>query len=515
MNTTRLTTKGKILIAVLIVLFAGIAVYFTSGMNISVPSVSLPSGVGGSASSGSSYSGGDTMNISLDEWIGWKPILDANGGLETKPGSIYDKLGLKVKINVINDATQSSNALIKGDLAAAGYTINRYAFLYPKFAEAQVPVVMPYITNYSTGGDGIIAKDGINSVEQLVGKKIAVPRYSEAQTLVVWLLQQSSLSDAQKKQVFKDIVYTETPDDAAKAFFAGQVDAAATWQPYLTQAAQGTGSKILFSTKNAHNIILDGVVFRQDYMESNQDKVAKFIEGALKAKDQYTVDMESIRGFPLFATETPENIKAIAADATLADYADNKKLLDGTAQILFTDMSNVWKQLGEKVMPEAVSQAFSSAAIDTLSSQFSSIQVAQKQFTPEMRATAQAKSDALMTKTCTIEFKPNTAIFIDSAAAAKILDEFANASKVLDGTVIQVEGNIADPKNTGKTSAGGQQLSYARAKAVADYMIRVQGVDPNRFVIVGNGVSKPVASNATSEGQQKNRRTDVFFKTVE
>lgn len=99
-----------------------------------------------------------TINLSLDEWIGWKSIIDANGGLTTQSGSIYDKLGVKVNINVINDATQSSNALIKGDLNAAGYTINRTAFLSKKFTDAGKEVVMPYITNYSNGGDGIIAK---------------------------------------------------------------------------------------------------------------------------------------------------------------------------------------------------------------------------------------------------------------------------------------------------------------------------------------------------------------------
>lgn len=74
-----------------------------------------------------------TINLSLDEWIGWKSIIDANGGLSTKDGSIYDKLGIKVNISVINDATQSSNALISGKLDAAGYTINRTAFLSTKF----------------------------------------------------------------------------------------------------------------------------------------------------------------------------------------------------------------------------------------------------------------------------------------------------------------------------------------------------------------------------------------------
>ena len=40
-----------------------------------------------------------TINLSLDEWVGWKSVLDAAGGLSTQPGSIYDKLGVKVNIN--------------------------------------------------------------------------------------------------------------------------------------------------------------------------------------------------------------------------------------------------------------------------------------------------------------------------------------------------------------------------------------------------------------------------------
>ena len=96
-----------------------------------------------------------TINLSLDEWIGWKSIIDAESL------GYYDAEGIDVNINVINDATQSSNALIKGDLNAAGYTINRTAFLSNKFTEAGVDIIMPFITNYSNGGDGIIAKTSI------------------------------------------------------------------------------------------------------------------------------------------------------------------------------------------------------------------------------------------------------------------------------------------------------------------------------------------------------------------
>lgn len=108
--------------------------------------------------------------------------------------------------------------MIKGNLDAAGYTINRTAFLSTKFKEAGLDVIMPYITNYSNGGDGIIASSKIKTVEDLVDAKIGVPEFSEAHTLVVWFVNQSDLSKDQKQKIIDNLIMFETPDEAAKAF---------------------------------------------------------------------------------------------------------------------------------------------------------------------------------------------------------------------------------------------------------------------------------------------------------
>jgi len=55
-------------------------------------------------------------------------------------------------------------------------------------------------------------------------------------------------------------------------------------------------------------------------------------------------------------------------------------------------------------------------------------------------------------------------------------------------------------------------LSRARAKAVRDYLVEVGGIAPKRLVVVGYGESRPIASNATDEGRQLNRR--VEFKII-
>ena len=236
----------------------------------------------------------DTINLSLDEWIGWKEIIDANGGLTTQHGSIYDDLGIKVNISIINDATQSSSAMISGDLDAAGYTVNRTAFLQNKFSTAGLDVIMPYVTNFSNGGDGIIAKSNIETVDDLVNAKIGVPEFSEAQTLVVWFVNNSDLSDSDKQQIIDNLILFATPDEAAKAFFAGEVDVAATWEPYLSQAQSMSESHIFFSTAYSSSLVMDGILFNKEFAEKNADVVTKFIQGGLKAAELYEKDMDII-----------------------------------------------------------------------------------------------------------------------------------------------------------------------------------------------------------------------------
>jgi len=43
---------------------------------------------------------------------------------------------------------------------------------------------------------------------------------------------------------------------------------------------------------------------------------------------------------------------------------------------------------------------------------------------------------------------------------------------------------------------------------VVNFLVKEYRFDKNRFIVVGNGSTKPVADNATADGRAKNRRTD-------
>lgn len=454
-----------------------------------------------------------TINLSLDEWIGWEPILYANQGFETKDGSIFDELGIDVKIHIINDADASSNALIKGDLSAAGYTLNRTSFLSGKFADAGLDVVMPVFTNYSDGGDGIIAMSNITSIEDLVSAKIGVPKFSEAQSMVVWFINNSDLTDEQKSTIINNLVLLDDAEQTGQAFFAGSLDVAATWQPYLSYAEDSTDSHILFDTTFSNKLILDGIVFRSDFAEAHPDVVSKFIDGIFIALEEYESDFDTIRNImPMFAGMSDEDIAATRMDAGMMDYAANVKTLENDCPIIYSDMCDVWESIGETVNRSLSETLFDTSYVKDLSDKYSSVTVpAPKvvEITEEQRTEA-LDIPSMLTKSCTIEFHPDTAKFQDNAEAAAILDEFVEIAKILDGTIIQIEGNL---NYNGKIYSG-DSLSTKRAETVKKYFV-ANGIDANRIIVVGNGNSKMIVDPAGSvEDTMPNRRTDIFFKTV-
>lgn len=453
-----------------------------------------------------------TINLSLDEWVGWKSIIDSEAL------GYYDAEGIDVNINVINDATQSSNALIKGDLNAAGYTINRTAFLSNKFTEAGVDIVMPFITNYSNGGDGIIAKTSIQSVEDLVDAKIAVPEFSEAQTLIAFFVNKSDLSQEDKDKIMDNLILFATADETAKAFFAGQVDVAATWEPYLSQAQSMTDAHVLFSTASSSSLVMDGIVFRKDFAEAHPDVIQKFIRATLKASEAYATEFDAIRQImPMFSTSTDEEIIANTENARLATWRDNSDLLNGTARTIYTDMCDIWESLGETVNRDMVDTIFDDSYIEAIADDFSSTETSigtNNAVVTEENKQEIIDTEALLTKSASVNFVKNTAQFSDSAAASETLNEFIDVAKVLDGTIIEIAGNTDPNPETDPEDTYNQKLSEQRAEAVKKYFV-MNGIDANRIVTVGNGSTNPVAPNDTEENKALNRRTDVSFKIIE
>ncbi|AQS41507.1 MAG: OmpA family protein [Candidatus Tokpelaia hoelldobleri] len=84
------------------------------------------------------------------------------------------------------------------------------------------------------------------------------------------------------------------------------------------------------------------------------------------------------------------------------------------------------------------------------------------------------------------------------------LDSVAVVLKKYDQSLVNVVGHT---DSTG-SAAHNQDLSERRALSVAQYL-NGRGIDGRRLAVIGQGMGKPVATNATEAGRALNRRVEI------
>jgi len=102
-----------------------------------------------------------------------------------------------------------------------------------------------------------------------------------------------------------------------------------------------------------------------------------------------------------------------------------------------------------------------------------------------------------------VEFETGSAVITD--AGQRLLDDVLETLRMFPAVPIEIAGH-ADAQGSPEAN---MTLSEQRAQAVLDYLV-AHGADPNRFVVVGYGDTRPIADNSTAEGRQKNRRIEFI-----
>ena len=133
--------------------------------------------------------------------------------------------------------------------------------------------VMIMATDYSAGNDVIIAKPGINTIQELKGKTVATEK-----GLVDHLLLSTALDDAKIKLNDVKLVNTMT-NELPQVFNTPDIDAIAVWQPVANQALSAVaGSKIIFSSKDKAGLIYDTLTVNPAHLQANQEQWKKLIQ---------------------------------------------------------------------------------------------------------------------------------------------------------------------------------------------------------------------------------------------
>ena len=240
-----------------------------------VPSERLPEVKGTSA-----YTLKDnTVRFALNVWAGWGPIILANEGF--KPGKIWktsDGKEFKIELVLIDDPVKMRDAYATGDVQIGWATLDMVPLFVDGFERAGDSRVKPRIfqqIDWSNGGDGIVVRENIKSVNDLRGKTITLAQNSPSQYFALRMLVAGGIQPSEVKWQFTGDAF-----QAAAAFNSDKnISAAVSWAPDVYNLADIKGNRMLVTTQTASKLIADVWFARADFAKDNPGMIEAIVRG--------------------------------------------------------------------------------------------------------------------------------------------------------------------------------------------------------------------------------------------
>lgn len=278
-------------------------------------------------------------------WIGWGPLYVA------KEKGYFDDEGVEVEIAFIEWETPQEGF----ELLAAEEIDGRLSTLDEStlFWRPETPFVAVLAVDASSGGDGVLGRSdrAIGSVADLKGKNVALELNTPSHFLLSYLLQQNGMSEADVT------IVNMSPEDAATAVVAGDVDAAVTWNPYLSNAADDPSVDLLLTSKDAPGLIADVLLMRKDMIDENPEVCQRLVRAWNKAVEYQKANPDEAAAIMAKGLNygTSDNVKADLAGITVQGKTENAAFFggDGPGTALGTARFaiDLWTELGRLTTP--------------------------------------------------------------------------------------------------------------------------------------------------------------------
>jgi NitT/TauT family transport system substrate-binding protein len=280
------------------------------------------------------------------EDISFGYINDYNGAsllAIAKDQGYWEDHGLNVKTSVFTNGPLQIQAMGAGDLDF-GY-IGPGAMWLPASGAAKLAAI-----NTLGNADRVIAQPGINSLEDLKGKKIGIPEGTSGDMILTLALKKAGMTKADVQAIPMD------PATIVSAFASGQIDGAGIWYPLLGNIKKQV-PELTELAKNSD--FSEEVAFPTAFVAGNE-VVEKREESVVKV-------LAALRDAMKFRTENPdktieltaallavdaEQVKADAANVNILSVEEIDKLTeDGSINGWFTGLNDYFIEAGKLKTP--------------------------------------------------------------------------------------------------------------------------------------------------------------------
>lgn len=223
--------------------------------------------------------------------------------------------GLNVQETFFRSATDELTAFLANKLEVGWFTSGDAI----QAAAKDPSIKMIYLVDYSNGSDGILGRN-ISSPQDLKGKTVARENLLFENVLLRAYLEKGGLTE-------QDIMVKDmTAGDAAVAFAAKRVDAAVSYEPWLSKGAKEGGGEVIFSTKDT-NLIADVIVVREQTIQNRRAELQGYLRAVDKAVKLINAgDAEAIQITASKMGVSPEEAKAQLTGVKIFDAEGNQSI---------------------------------------------------------------------------------------------------------------------------------------------------------------------------------------------
>lgn len=250
-----------------------------------------------------------SVTIAHADWIGFYPL-----DLAQKKG-FFKGYGANVKIKTIESKSDSQSALAAGKIQGIATSLDTTILSAANGLKIQNVLAL----DTSKGADGLVGNKNIKSFKDLKGKTLALDTTGGASYFWFnYMLRKNHMNLKEMK------VQSMNSGDAGSAYVSGKVDAAMTWQPWLTKAEDKPNGHVIKSSKNSPGVIVDSLEMSTSYIKKHPKVITAIIKGWYKA-------LNYIKAHPTSAYKMMSKGSGVSPNVLKQEMTEQIQLYDKSA----------------------------------------------------------------------------------------------------------------------------------------------------------------------------------------
>ena len=267
----------------------------------------------------------ETLRVGFATWAGAGPLFVA------KKRRFFREEGVKIELLKIQDIDLRMAALASGQVDAVVASVDSLARHLSRGGQDFRCI---FALDDSRGGDGLLAHRDIQDLSQLKGRRVAFDRGSVSQFYLNVLLSEAGLSESSLSVVDLD------PAAAGRAFIAGEVDAAVTWEPWLSKGGSSAQGHVLRDSSQAPGLITNVVLTRASVLSRREEALKALYRGWSRAVD--------------YVKENPKASRQIMAKGLGGWMANQRVMAEVLDGLVFYDAAMNADYFGSATRPGAI-----------------------------------------------------------------------------------------------------------------------------------------------------------------